>query len=351
MRIYLQLVSERLRWFTLLLVASFLAGPTGAESCLAGDKQDGGSLEDYLRRLGYEAVDFERTDKVQPFVDGVLNGRKRKFLVDTGWGVTTLNESTARGLKRTDQLDAVLLDTVLGTVTNSGFVLMDKLVLGRAQFLNQPARIQKLRSDYIRVPFDGVVGYDFLLRNFCLIDCWKGRLYVRGAKSSDEESKVMEETLRVSGFAEAPLTSKYMLSVESQINGQSVRLGVDTGAPYDELDDSELTPLGLTVIKYDRAATGTLIQSDVTSDVIGLGDIGSHKLRVARLETFQIGPRKWKNLDFGVTDLKAWDLAKPGTHGEAVKGLLSQSGLARSGALIDVSGRKLWLRPQKPPSY
>jgi len=316
--------------------------------CLVAAQSPGPSLEEYFKQMGFEAIEFERNPRIQPFVWGVLgNGHKRKFLVDTGCGISRLSESAAHGLKRIGQLNVIFQDSVLGTITNQSVAVMDKLVIEGAQFINQPVRVEQFHADYVTVPFDGVLGYDFLARNFCVIDCWKRRLYVQSRKPSDEQSATLEESLRLSGFTRISLDPAHLLNVQTEINGGSVRLLIDTGAPFDLLDDSELKALGLSILHYERAATGSYIKEDVTSSVIGMGEIGRHRLHAIKAETFQIGTSTWKNIYFGVTDLKDWELSKPGTRGETIKGLLSLAFLGTHGALIDISGNKLWLRPEK----
>jgi len=330
--------------FVFIVVARHQAG--------AVDSSNAGTLEDYLKGLGYETVEFEHTEHVQDFVEGRLsNGRRPRFLVDTGWGMSALNRSIAQGLKQITQEDVKRYGLHLRLGTNTEMVLMDELMLGPIKLMAQPARVEHLNADYIRVPFDGVLGCDFFFRNSCLIDCYKHRLYIRSAKPSTEELKALAGTLQLSGFSEGPLDRDYMLTTLVQINGKPVHIGVDTGAPYDELDDSLVTPLGLKMLRYNQPSTGSLIPKDLSANVIGMGNVGKHQVHFARLATFQLGPRQWKNFDVGVSDLKDWDLAKPGTRGEAVKGLLSQPTLERQGTLIDVAGRKLWFRPEKPAQH
>src|SRR5579862_4398430 len=194
-------------FFCIVVISSVLQ----ARSCLGAAQSPGPSLEEYLKGMGYEAIAFERNSHIQPFVWGVLgNGHKRKLLVDTGSGISRLSESAAHGLKRVGQLDAVFEDSVLGTITNQSVAVMDKLLIGRAQFFNQPVRVEQFHADYVTVPFDGVLGYDFLARNFCLIDCWKRRLYVQSRKPSDEQSATLEESLRLSGFTRISLDPAHL---------------------------------------------------------------------------------------------------------------------------------------------
>ena len=100
--------------------------------------------------------------------------------------------------------------------------------------------------------------------------------------------------------------------------------------------------------RWIEVGIGPLAQQLRSANVVGVGSIGGHKLSVTRPNTFRIGPRNWQNMYFGITDLKAWGLAKPETAGEPVKGLLCQITLQIHGALIDIAHQKLWLRPEKP---
>lgn len=145
---------------------------------LAADQPATGTLEDYLQRLGYQAIEFERNDHTQDFVIGSLsNGRKQTFLVDTGWGMTAVSKSAAQGLK--DFNDKSQQQPGGETASGAETILLHKLTLGHIDLLNQPARVEELHADYMRLPFDAVLGCDFFFRNHCLIDCYKRRLYVR----------------------------------------------------------------------------------------------------------------------------------------------------------------------------
>ncbi len=196
------------------------------------DNGAGSSLEDYLKLVGYVPVALKKGEQGRLLVEGVLAGKKRLFLVDTGWGRTTLDEGAARGLKSLRELGVTLEDTFWGKTSDPAIVLMDELTLGHAQFLNQPAKVMKIRMDNTFVTFDGVLGCDFLFRNYCLIDCFQSRLYVRGAKPSDEATSAIETTLRQSGFTDVPIRVKYGLTVDAKLNGERSKLLVDTGAVF-----------------------------------------------------------------------------------------------------------------------
>jgi predicted aspartyl protease len=340
---------EKQRWIAISLVSLFTLGPlAGLERSSAADKPL--SLEDYLKRLNYEPVALSRTKENKLLATGQLGSRKCAFVVDTGCPWTTLNERSARGLQSIGQSGGVVDDGVWGRLTNSSMVIMEKLVFGRAQFLNQPARVDRLHFDFVPTEFSALLGLDFFFRNFCLLDCGEGRLYVRGVKPSDEESKALAQSLRRSGFVEVTFQFKpsWRLTVDAQAKGQPVRLLIDTGFRFSVLDESQVQPLGLKPVK--QVKIGSLIAEDVSTLMVGLDKIGAHKLWVTTLDTFQIGPRTSKNVHFGVVDLKAWKLPEPGNPQRDIQGIVGAEMLTSYGALIDFCSGKLWFRPEtKPP--
>jgi predicted aspartyl protease len=305
------------------------------------------SLDDYLQRVGYLPVTLTRGEHDKPLAECVLAGKKRLFLVDTGWGRTALNENAARGLKTLGELGVTLEDSFMGKLSDPSIVLMDKLSLGRAQFFNQPARVRNLRMDFTATGFDGVLGCDFFFRNYCLIDCQSRRLYVRGSKPSDETTSAIESTLRVSGLTEIPIQLKYGLTVEAKANDESWKLLVDTGSTFSMLDTALAKRLGLTAAKHEDASLGSLIKKDLNTTIVGVGKIGAHKMWVTTVKALEVGSLQWTNVHFGVTDLKSWGLAERGSRSEDVQGILGREQLTARGALIDYHSRKLWFRPQR----
>ena len=301
------------------------------------------SLEEYLKTLRYEPVAYKTGSINNMLVEGRLGGKKREFLLDTGWGMTTVGEASAHGFKTLGELGSVLEDSYLGPLTDPKLVLLDKLVLGHAQFLNQPARVEKLQIDYIPVGFDGILGLDFFFRNFCLMDCGSRRLFVRATKRSGQESAALEETLRRSGFIEVPTQWRNGLTVEAEINGHGVCLLVDTGASFSLLDASELARLSLSLVKEDHPAPGTLIPGDVSGNVVGVGKIGAHTLKVTKVKLVRIGAKELKEVHFGVTSLASWKLAAHDDRAKEINGLLGADLLINNDGLIDFANRKLWL--------
>jgi hypothetical protein len=203
--------------------------------------------------------------------------------------------------------------------------------------------------DFISAGFDGLLGCDFFVRNFCMIDCGGRRLYVRSARPSEEQSNALAQTLRQSGFGEVKLLLHGMPTLEALINEQPVLLGVDTGSFTSMLDESLVRPLGLSMI--EQRATGTLMEkNDLSTKVVGLGKIGAHNLRMTKLKHLQIGPRSWQDVPFGVTNLKAWGIGEGENAASDPQGVLGAEMLSGHGALIDFASGTLWFRPKKKNS-
>ena len=323
------------------MTLAFVAGAAPAEN---GHHP---SLDDYLQRVGYLPLTLKKGKQDELLAEGVLAEKKRLFLIDTGWGRTALNEAAARGLKSLGELGVTLEDSFWGKLSDPAIVLMDKLALGRAQFLNQPARVTNLRMDFTFTGFDGVLGCDFFFRNYCLIDCSSRRLYVRGSKPSSNVVSAIEATLDASGFTGVPIQMKYGLTVEARVNDETLRLLVDTGSSFSVLDTALAKRLGLGAVKQDEAAVGSLIPKEWSATFVGVGKIGAHQMKVTTLTRLEVGSLQWTNVHLGVVDLKNWGLAKPGSEGEDVQGLLGRELLSARGALIDYHSGKLWFRPQK----
>jgi len=306
-----------------------------------------GTLESYLEHLGYVGIDFKPNAANQPLIGGELGGKKLVFLVDTGWGFTSLDTATARGCKTLGQLGVTLEDQAFGVLTNISLVLIDKLVLGQAEFFNQPARAQPLQMDSVAVEHAGILGLDFFERNFCLIDCRARRLFVRGGRPSHEQAKALQESLHRCGFDEVPLRPKGGATIDARMNGHPVVLAVDTGATVSVLAESLIKPLNLVLFRQETPSTGSHIPDNVTGEVIGVGKIGAHKLRLVTVNLLEIGVRNWANVHFGVANLKDWGISKPGSPGADIEGLFGAEMLAGHGALIDFAGGKLWLSPAR----
>jgi predicted aspartyl protease len=304
----------------------------GCIRCSAAEQPAHHSLENYLKRLGYEAIPLKRDHSNHMLADGEIDGKKHDFMVDTGCSLTIVDSGIGRKLKTLGTLGVRLEDSFLGTITNAETRLM-AVKLGPAIFTNQPARSRMLDAGG-HSDADCLLGCDFLFRNFCLIDCTGQKLYVRGTEPPAQAEEALEESLRRSGFREIKLhaTSALVTTVLGSVNGQPVKLLIDTGGVWTMIDSKQMNRLGI-----EKQFT--------TTQVSGLGKIGSAWLDRTRLKSFALGDVRLKNLDVGVADLSGWEIGKPEHSLADVDGILGPDLLAYNRALIDCHNLKLWLQP------
>ena len=317
-----------------------------AAGSLAAERTGSASLDEYLKRLGYVGIGWLPSQHAQPILTGKINGKKLGFLVDSGCSITLVNEETSKGLKRLGELDAVLKDSVFGAeTTNASLLVIDELALGRAQFFNEPAKVKELRFDFIHTLYDAILGLDFLLRNCCLVDCKEEKLYVRGGKPSGQQVRALAETLRKSGFIEVEMDLKewFAFTAVAQVNGEPVRLMIDTGSFVTVLHESQVSRFGLKPLR--QGTTGSFIPAEMQGGMVGLGSIGKHKLRAVKVASLKLGSREWNNIPVGIGDLRAWGIERASPTGRELQGLLGIDMLRTQGALIDFASGKLWLRP------
>jgi predicted aspartyl protease len=305
-------------------------------------------LEQYLQRLQYESEHCKRGEQNKLLLTGELRGRSLLFLVDTG-AYTCLRPRSVPGLKTVGEMGVVLEDRLLGKISGPSVFVMDKLLIGRSQFVNQPAWPNELKMNSIPQAFDGILGLDFLVRNFCIIDCGAARIYFRGTSPSPDQATALAKTLRRSGFADVSTDRHELMTIDVSINAQSVRLGVDTGATFSLLDESQFKRLGLVALNVKDINSNTISQGDAVGTITGFGNIGNHQARVAILKSLQAGERTWKQVYFGVADLSAWKIGKSGGAVADVQGLFGSDLLTGHGALIDFAAGKVWFRPEQNP--
>jgi hypothetical protein len=206
--------------------------------------------------------------------------------------------------------------------------------LGGATFSNQPALPLRLVLGNHNANFDLIIGCDFLLRNACLLDCLDGRLYCRGGRPSATTQAALDETLRQSGYYEVKIQTgaDIILSCEVEINGVAVPMAVDTGANITGIDDGVAKKLGLNLKSRGM-------------EMSGLDEIGTHEMKLARVDTFKVGDLTVNRLPLGVTKFEHWRLAENSNTNRVLQGLIGADFLGENQALIDFRHKRMWLRP------
>jgi predicted aspartyl protease len=263
-----------------------------------------------------------------------VQNKKRTLCVDTGCTVTSLSPAVSKGLKTPEQLGIKLQDSVLEGIPGDEVVLIPELKFGNARFPNQYAVVQKLG-----LADDGLLGIDFLHRQFALFDCADAKLYVRSKPPPEESTAALERTLIKNGFICVPLkeTKALVMTCEAEINGNKVTLLVDTGGVFTLLDDKTATRCGL---RWE--------QTDIT--VGGITRIGRTRIWSATPDSFKLAGHRinLRGLAIGGAEMKNWDIGNR-TNLEEVHGVLGADLLTVCLSLIDIPGKKLWILPDPAP--
>jgi predicted aspartyl protease len=254
--------------------------------------------------------------------------------VDTGWSYTTISTNVASRLRTHRKPDLQPGDPFCATNEPSPPVVISSLSLGRIAFTNQPAVVQNMVFNGQRAPFDVVVGCDFLIRNFAVIDCSRRRLYTRRSSPSSKQLVEFEQALQQGGFLPVELrrTTPLALACAARLDGEAAELLVDTGAVWSCLDTGLAKSLGLKLLPTPR-------------QISGLGGTGKRGFAVAKVNSVELGAVKMRNLNFAVLELGDWGLATPGAALAEVRAILGGPELAACRAIIDCHALRLWLKP------
>ncbi len=326
---------------TICLLASVTVQTQSAE------QQQRVGLDAMLKKFAFAAMPLKKTDGSGLALDAQLNnGKTILMLIDTGCGRTTLHHEKAKGLKTLGEMGVTLQDTAFGEHTNQDIVVIEKLTLGKADFFNQPAEAMKLEFVGKRPNFDGFLGWDFFVRNHAIIDCGTQTLYCRGEEPSAEQAKALSESFLRSSFVQVALHHIDLHSVPVTLQGNRLSMLVDTGAEFTQLHEWVAKELKLKPVKRLGYESGNLVQYEVQTLSVGVGDIGIHGTRFTEVASFELGPRKWGKTLMGVTDLRAWGVRNSLEYSERIQGFLGIDILAQNGALIDFNTKCLWLRPE-----
>lgn len=294
-------------------------------------------LRDQLLNQGYQQIELRRSGENRLFLFGRLEGRKQSVLVDTGWSFTTVSTNAAKTLKLRPELELQPRDPFPRANADSPAIMINSLNLGQVAFTNQPALVQNLVFNGERAPFDVVVGCDFLIRNFAVIDCANRRLYTRASPPLAEQQTDLENRMRQGGFVAVGLkrTNPLALTCPVRLNGEPVELLVDTGGVWSCLDAEAATRLGLKLLPTPRQITGA-------------GMTGRRGFAVTQAKSVELGGAEFGRVNFAALSLGDWGLANPGAALPGVGGILGAPELAAWQTVIDCHGLRLWIKPLAP---
>jgi len=235
----------------------------GADSDQASDLSDSQIVDE---------ATFELRDKHLIVVRGSLPGidRKVNLLIDTGATATLVNRRLARRAGLPNLPDMGIKLSAFGYGMKVERVLLRELQLGRRVITRSC-----LAADLPLKDIDIVVGLDILRGTSLTIDYEKSKV-VFGGSSASQASVVLEN-------------EQDLVIVPVTINGQTVRLAVDTGAHSTVVYRKSAESWGKRIIGEKRvkvAHSGGFVQArQVTLSILKIGGMAIERPTLSILET------------------------------------------------------------------
>ena len=330
-----------------LCLASLLMLVSGRSEESAGGER----MAAFFRARGYEPVRLEIMGQNLLMAAGVLEGRKIRCLVDTGWSQSSVKAAYIGHATELTNIAPSGFDAFGAAMTpkQEHLVALETLKLGRCQFMGQPVNVIAATHQHSMaddaptgslIPratrdsqgFNLVLGWDFLVRNFALIDCNRATLFFRGAEAPASLQATIGESLRRSGFSEIPLreTNHNQGIVAGRMKDWEVLFLVDTGAFASLLDREEAKRLGL-------------VGQSLHARAVGAAD-GSSELALAHTDDIQLGGHRVGKFRIGISDLSALNKFREQQKLPPIIGLIGMDLLSRDEAVIDCLGGRMFMR-------
>ncbi len=305
------------------------------------DKPSDDPLANFLGKLGYERVPLKRdtrTNLEHPgegnnlYLDARVDGRKQKWLLDTGFSITCFDRPAGKRYQTLAELGHPIDDPVLGTISDTNFVLIRELQLGPMRLTNQPAQVKDLGNRWSYTEMDAVLGMDLLRRHHAVIDFLGKNLFLRAEEPDEKTAKLFDASLRHSRWIAMPTTeSGFCNYVRTSIRAEPLRLLVDSGADFTKLDLAVAKRLGLK-------------PEDTRLTSRGIEDRAAKSFS-ARVPLMVMPGLAFTNVPVLVSDMTLWQPK----GGEPIDGLIGADWLAVYEAVLDCQTGQLYLRPPARP--
>ncbi len=220
------------------------------------------TFRQFMEKRGYTVVNVDRAVEQHLMVNGRIDGKRARFLVDTGFTFNAVETNRATRLPRVSASEQTVLTPPGYPPGSFQFVRLDHFELAGRKFPAEVAIVTRWWQQGISLPrmpifgmkgvldCDAVLGVPFLLRHRTVIDYGQPPgLFVRDAARSALETKEIEESFRLSGFA--PVVPIYLPPgqwlVSARVNDRRVSLLVDTGGYRTVLDRGLAQELGVKI--------------------------------------------------------------------------------------------------------
>ena len=185
----------------------------------------------------------------------------------------------------------------------------------------------------------GLLGEDVLQQYAAIID-WRRH----GVYFNLDPSKRMKlgAGLVASGWTAVPMspTNARHFTVQCTINGQPVRLVVDTGAGYTNIDKGVIPVTMLYNRRDDSTSLGHLGTNRGTMSMIGQ-DMAVYP---GRLDNWKIGNFEIPSSVVAVNQLPQWVRDERGAGDGPVLGFLGCEILSKNSAIVDIGSHTLYLK-------
>jgi predicted aspartyl protease len=305
----------------------------GSAICLFAVTANAGISLEALRHDGYGMVELNRPLPNVLTVSAIINGRKARLIVDTGWSDEGITVDGDYG--KVLQSPVTMVNRFGRSVSGrqlSGFKkgVADTVSLGNVQMRQVPiffGTIGGLQHSYTHrnVNADGFIGSGFLRTCAGIIDLHNLRLYLRPPGTG--RRAVIGGALKAQGLAEVSfieIQNACLVGVE--INGAPGIMFVDTGATFAEVDE-RFVPQMKTQAHSARA---------MSIDAAGV----EARTKLTNLRSFRIAGVSVRAPDLRIRRLAFYD----STRGKVI-GLLGMDILGKNGTIIDFGQKKLYFYP------
>ena len=291
-----------------------------------------------LRRDGYGVVELQRPEPNTLTVAAMINGRKARLIVDTGWGDDgiTVDASYQKVLRSpvtaAKQFGFSATGAPLGGMSKG---VADVVSLGNIQIRQVPLYTGKIgaleHGTNRRVGATGFIGCGFLQTCSAIVDLHNLQLYLRPPGTG--RRAIIGGAMQAQGLNEIPLTfGNHNCFVPVEINGARGAMIVDTGAYFAGVDRRFVPQMNAKM----RSARARSVDAAGVESATSLTDLKS--FRIANVPVY-------------APDLRIGTFGFYNRSKGQIIGLLGMDILGKNGTVIDFGQKKLYLFgrvPRKP---
>src|SRR4030095_8710898 len=328
------------------LIATLLLA-TVTPFCAQG--QQGGTLAGALASQGLAGAKLERRYGNHLLVPVSINNRRGALMIDTGSPNTLIDRNSVNTFGLTMEKTDSSVGGLFGrSWERFGASKVKSIAMGNCMVTNVPVAIADLSSmnpersatatgSHISdakaiAHLNGVLGAREMAKFGMIIDCTRQMLYINPNGASSAVSQSLASFLAGRGFTRVPmrLNANGHFDVEGALNGHATRFLVDTGSANTLIDTQVAVKSGTGVTAltgYGAGGAGNLVE--------GVNRTGVKEL--------VIGNFKLANAEVVVAHVSGGVLLSK-SAAESNAGVLGQDFLATNFAVLDMSGRALYLR-------